>query len=365
MKVSVVIPSYNHEKFIGEAIQSVLDQTFQDFEIIITDDGSIDKTVDEIKKFNDSRIKFFALENNEGFYFAFKRCLEEASGDYIAMLSSDDIFLPEKLEKQVKFLDENQNYAAVFSFAEIIDEEDNAFTNEDHFYSKIFIQENRTRYEWLRKFFYEGNCLCHPSVLIRKEFYTIDQFDPRYRQLPDFDFWIKLCMKADIYILQENLIKFRILNSEANTSGNSIVNNTRDRIEFSEILSLYCDLSILDFGKIFENHKIEEVKFIPFLVCQEAYNTNLVSHQKFALEKLYHILQNKEFIFELKQQFGFDYNSYFDFVGNSDLFQLAKDRQLQEKDQQIQEKDQQIMYLTELAESMRIKNRIKSLFGFK
>ena len=179
MKVSVVIPSYNHEKFISEAIQSVLDQTFQDFEIIITDDGSSDKTVEKIKKFNDPRIKLFQLDYNQGFYFAFKKCLEESCGDYIAMLSSDDIFLPDKLEKQVKILDENDKYAAVFGFAQIIDETGNNRDDKEHFYSTVFMQENRTRHQWLKKFFYEGNFLCHPSILIRKEFYTIDQFDPR------------------------------------------------------------------------------------------------------------------------------------------------------------------------------------------
>lgn len=318
MKVSVVIPSYNHEKFIAEAIQSVLDQTFQDFEIIITDDGSVDSTIKEIEKFDDPRIKLFKLDRNQGFYFAFKKCLEESCGDYIAMLSSDDIFLSDKLEKQVKFLDENKNYAAVFSFAQIIDGEGNDFKDENHFYSKIFIQENRSRYAWLRTFFYDGNCLCHPSVLIRKEYYTIDQFDSRYRQLPDFDFWIKLCMKAEIYVLQEKLIKFRLLDSEKNTSGNTPNNTIRDRYEFSKILNSFTKLTLTEYKNVFDN-KVNnnfDDKDIEYLIAREALKVDSLPHKQFSINKLYDLLQSSVMVDNLKKKFNFTLNDYFHLIPN-------------------------------------------------
>jgi glycosyltransferase involved in cell wall biosynthesis len=257
-RVAVVIPSYNHEKFVAEAIQSVLDQTFQDFEIVITDDGSTDNTVDEILQFDDPRIKFFKFEENQGAVFAFEKCLSNVSDgvEYIANLSSDDIFMPDKLQKQVDFLDDPQNekYAAVFGFAEIIDEDGEIIRDKNHPYVSIFKQYNRSRYEWLNYFFFNGNCLCHPSVLIRKEFYKIDDFDPRYRQLPDFDFWIKLCFKAEIFIIPENLIRFRVLKGEKNTSGSGIVNDSRVRFENLQILSNYRNIETWEiFNKIFSD----------------------------------------------------------------------------------------------------------------
>ncbi|MGB8687985.1 MAG: glycosyltransferase, partial [Microcoleus sp.] len=83
-KVSVVMASYNHEKFVAETIQSVLDQTYQDFEFIITDDGSPDRTVDVIKKFADPRIKLFCFPQNQGACTAMNNCINEAKGEYIA-----------------------------------------------------------------------------------------------------------------------------------------------------------------------------------------------------------------------------------------------------------------------------------------
>lgn len=133
-KVSVLIPAYNHEKYVKSAIQSVLDQRFQDFEIIITDDGSSDNTLREIRDFSDPRIKVFAHEKNRGAVVAERTCFENSVGEYIAILNSDDMFLPDKLEKQVIFLDENTQYGAVFSYAEIIDENGAPFTDQEHFY---------------------------------------------------------------------------------------------------------------------------------------------------------------------------------------------------------------------------------------
>jgi glycosyltransferase involved in cell wall biosynthesis len=151
-RVTVIIPSYNHEKFVGEAIQSVLNQTYQDFEIVITDDGSTDQSVSIIKSFTDPRIKLFCFDKNQGACVAGLKCRSEAKGEFIALLNSDDVFAPDKLEKQVRFLEQNPEIAAVFSYAQIIDEEGNDFSN-DHVYKQIFIQPNRTRFEWLNYFF--------------------------------------------------------------------------------------------------------------------------------------------------------------------------------------------------------------------
>ena len=100
--VSVIIPSYNHERFVGACIQSALNQTFQDFEIIITDDGSTDRTVKVIENFKDPRITLFKHIRNQGVCVAANNCINHARGKYIAWLSSDDEWYPEKLGVQVK-----------------------------------------------------------------------------------------------------------------------------------------------------------------------------------------------------------------------------------------------------------------------
>lgn len=252
-KVSVIIPSYNHAKFVAEAIQSVLDQTYQDFEIVITDDGSSDHTVDVIKQFTDSRLKLFCFEHNRGAAIAANNCIRKSTGEYVAMLSSDDVFLPQKLAKQVAFLDGHDAVGAVFGYADIIDEAGNIFPDDSHFFKTIFVQPNRSRFEWLNYFFFNGNCLCHPTALIRRQCYEqVGDYCENYAQLPDFDFWIRLCAENEIYIIPENLIKFRIRDDNQNASASRADSQIRHSTELTRILKNYTSPKILvDFRKIF------------------------------------------------------------------------------------------------------------------
>jgi len=142
--VSIIIPTYNTEKFIGDTLQSVQNQTYQNWEMILVDDASTDRTVSVIEEFakNDSRIKLFKLEKNSGNGFARNIALEKASGKYIAYLDADDLWFPEKLEKQIQFLKAN-NLPFTFSFYDCIDEEGNSLKRRveapiNLTYSKLF-----------------------------------------------------------------------------------------------------------------------------------------------------------------------------------------------------------------------------------
>ena len=116
MKVSIITPSYNSEKYIAETIQSVLDQTYQDWEMIIVDDVSTDNSLQIIEQYakRDSRLKVIRLKQNMGPAHARNRAIEEASGKYIAFLDSDDVWFPKKLEKQINFL---TDYSLVVTYS--------------------------------------------------------------------------------------------------------------------------------------------------------------------------------------------------------------------------------------------------------
>jgi len=324
-KVSVLIPSYNHEKYVAEAIQSVLDQTFQNFEIIITDDGSVDNTVDVIKSFSDTRIRLFVFEKNQGAVAAYTNCFNNANGLYMANLSSDDAWMPDKLEKQVKILDENLDVAAVFSQAHIVDDDGNHFDDKDHPYHQIFHQENRNRFQWLRRFFYEGNCLCHPSVLARREIYNPLLFDKRYIQLPDFDIWIKICLEHEIFIIQEKLIKFRIRTDEKNVSGNRPDSLILFHNETNYILRNYLKIDSTDtLLKIFpelENKKKSITNAtIPYYIALQALLVKSRPYINFALNTLYEFIQHNEATIELSSEENFTIADYFKIVVESDLY---------------------------------------------
>ncbi|MBI1820253.1 MAG: tetratricopeptide repeat protein [Nitrospirae bacterium] len=339
-KVSVIIPSYNHETFVAEAIQSVLDQTFQDFEIVITDDGSTDGTVNEIKKFRDPRIRLFIFEKNQGACVSANKCVTEAKGEYIAMLSSDDLFLPDKLEKQVKFLDENPDISAVFGQARIINEKGNDFSNKSHFYCSIFNQPNRSRFEWLNVFFYKGNCLCHPSVLIRNKCYReIGMYNERLVQLPDFEFWVRICLKYEIYVMPECLIKFRVRDGELNASGNRPEVHIRSVFEFEKALRLFLIITKEDYDKIFpdaiKDPEICDDDLVPFLTALRALDVkNNPVYFRFALDTIYSLLGEEKIARKIKEKYNFGYKDLVNLSAKNPLLMDIENKSRIIKEQQ-------------------------------
>lgn len=351
-RVSVIIPAYNHEKYVAEAIQSVLDQTYQDFEIVITDDGSADGTVREIKKFRDPRIRLFTFNNNMGAAVASGNCVRESKGEYIAMLSSDDVFMPDKLDKQVRFLDGHPDVWAVFSYVRIIDDKGNNLDLEGDVRTNFFDRPNRTRFEWLNHFFYEGNCLCHPSVLARREVYTeLGPPDPRYAQLGDYYRWIKTCLKHEIYIIPERLVQFRMLPGGANASGRRPVVRTRSCLESSRIFRHYLEVdSAEDLLKIFpEAKKYGSVvkDLIPYFIARLALDNKNSSPQLrlFGINVLLDILADPLIAERLKDNYGFTYRDCIELTGRHDYLNTEARNELLSRNKELKAKNERIAAL--------------------
>jgi len=121
MQVSVVMPAFNRSWIIREALQSVLSQTFQDFEVIIVDDGSTDNTAEVAASFTDPRVKYIKKDENAGCAAAYNTGIRAAAGEYVSSLDSDDLWKPDKLEREVRFLDTHPEVQAVFSDLEKTD----------------------------------------------------------------------------------------------------------------------------------------------------------------------------------------------------------------------------------------------------
>lgn len=237
-RVSVLLSSYNHETFVAEAIQSVLDQDYEDWELIIRDDGSTDGTTEVIARFNDPRIRHLGCGPRVGGAASLNRCLHQATGEFVAIMNSDDVLLPHRLSTQVEILDNQRKMAAAFSFAEVVDQRGNPYHGDDLARGSLFTQPNRTRHEWLRYFFQKGNCLCHPSVLIRRHIFgEIGHYDSLMQRLPDFDLWIRLCSRHEIYIHQSALLRFRLMDDKSNASANSPPNRELLAYEHAKVLA--------------------------------------------------------------------------------------------------------------------------------
>ena len=162
-KVSVVLPVYNGEKDVHECIQSILDQTFQNFEFIIINDGSIDNSGKIIGGFKDSRIVYLE-QDNQGLAAALNNAIKVSTGEFIARQDQDDYSYPERFEKQVEFLESNSDYAVVGTWGEDIDTE-----------TKKNIWKTQTRYKKppvesfaLKYTLLFDSPFVHSSVMIRK-----------------------------------------------------------------------------------------------------------------------------------------------------------------------------------------------------
>ncbi len=324
--VSVIIPSYNHERFVEAAVRSVLGQTFQDFEIVVVDDGSSDGTPDVVKKIKDPRISLHVFDKNRGACAAANECIARSRGRFVAMLSSDDMFLPHRLEMQVLFLEKNPGFGAVFGLASLVDESGAPFVNERHHYTSIFKQPNRPRAQWLNRFFHQGNCLCHPSMLIRRECYdSVGNYDNRLAQLPDFDFYVRLCMKHEIHIIQEPLINFRIMNNEANVSGFRPTVLVRSAFEQARVLRHFLKITNPDeLLAVFPELEPERNRVTPetagFHVAMLAAKKDSPEHKLFAMNTLFDLLGDEQTAKAIEDVCGFRHTDFIRLTGSLDVF---------------------------------------------
>jgi len=204
-KLSVIMPAYNHEKFVGEAIEGVLNQTFTDFEFIIIDDGSQDATADVIKSYDDERIHYFYQENQDAFN-ALNNGMAKAKGDFWAILNSDDVYTPTRFEVLFE----------VFTDVVPISDESIELTDPDFGWNH-WHQKNRDKYFQLNDLyaaFLHGNFMVTTSNLFMsaEAAKRIGGFAP-LRYLHDYDYIFRLLLaypQNSFYLDSEQLLKYRI-----------------------------------------------------------------------------------------------------------------------------------------------------------
>jgi glycosyltransferase involved in cell wall biosynthesis len=200
-RVTVLMPAYNAGKYIGEAIQSILDQSFQDFEILIIDDGSTDNTRDIIKSFKDLRIRIIEQQVCKGVSRSLNAGLQAAKGRYIARFDADDICFPKRLERQVHFLDTRPDYILIGTDAEYISE------NGDHLFN---FHCRGYSYEEILEELYQYCPFIHSSVMYRKEeVLKTGGYPVNAHNFEDYLLWANLVRRGKCGNLPDPLIKVR------------------------------------------------------------------------------------------------------------------------------------------------------------
>jgi teichuronic acid biosynthesis glycosyltransferase TuaG len=208
--VSIITPCYNSENFISETINSVLDQTYKNWEMIIVDDVSTDKSVDIISTFckQDSRIQLHQLLDNSGAAIARNKAIELAQGSFIAFLDSDDLWLPKKLEYQLEFMLKNK-YSLSYTSYEIINEE-GRLTN------KIINCKDKLDYN---RMLYSNEIGCLTAMYNRNILGKI--FMPEIRKRQDYGLWLKI-LKSEKYAFGLTVVLAQYRNRSKSMSNNKV-----------------------------------------------------------------------------------------------------------------------------------------------
>lgn len=243
--ISVLCASFNHEKFVGYFINSLINQTYSNWELVIVDDCSTDNNVAEIKKINDPRIHIFQQEFNQGPGAALNKAFEESKGEIIVEIASDDLLEPEYLNYVVTNFAEKKEIGVIYSSVYVVDENNNK-------YDEWKIDSNLNRITLLHQFFYHFNALLSPGLAVRREIYgSIIPMDASLIQHQDYQWHILFLLNHECLISPVSYVDYRVLKSErVSLGGNSVSRDNRMRLEISRLMDTF--LLIKDLKEIKE-----------------------------------------------------------------------------------------------------------------
>ena len=233
------MPVYNSEKFVAEAIQSILDQKFNNFELIIINDASTDNSLNIIELFQDKRIKVFQNEKNRGIVYSRNKGLKFSKGEYIGMFDSDDIAYPEKFKEQIAFLEKNKDFGMVGSRVKFIDENGKRLPGS---------WKLKASPEMIPSIMLFKNYFLQSAVLYRKECINKFSFRDGFDILEDYLIWLEIISDYKAWNLQKYLVKYRI-------HGSSITNKYKE--EKNEKEKKVFRLQLMEMGIDPTDHELE------------------------------------------------------------------------------------------------------------
>ncbi len=199
-KVSVIMPVYNGEKYLGCAIESVLNQTYKDFELIIIDDGSIDGSANIVSQYADPRITLIQNESNFGTAVTRNVGLANANGKYVALLDCDDIASPDRLSVQIDFLENHREIVMIGSRVAIIDEDGN---------STGMLWEYPAPAAQIPSILLFHNYFAQSAICARMSCLVQNRYRPEYPLAEDYDLWVRVARMGKVWNLPKCLVQYR------------------------------------------------------------------------------------------------------------------------------------------------------------
>jgi len=259
-KVTVVIPVYNREKYVGDAIDSILAQTFPDFELLVIDDGSTDGSVEIVRSYNDPRLRLVCNETNLGVPKTRNRGIQFARGKYLAFLDSDDWAYPERLSKQVAFLDSHPDYAAVGSWIKWMDEEGRSLRR---IRRKPVLPDEIAAQRLFRQGIENSASMARTVVL--REYGHQEEYDLS----EDFDLWSRIAAKHKLATLPEVLVRCRMHGGRISQENLRRKKDRRLTIYAAQLHALGIAFTDTDLERHFLLRSMRKQRFTPDLAYLE------------------------------------------------------------------------------------------------
>ena len=205
VKVSVIIPVYNGESYLADAIESVKAQTYADWEIIAVDDGSKDRSPSILREYEKGLSAKFRLitQENQGISAARNRAIGISSGEYIALLDSDDVWFPEKLELQVSVLERMEEVAMVYSDCLVVDPQRNVIR-------KTYFEKPPLAGGIFQELLLNNSIPSSSALIRRSVFQQVGSFNPAYRIAMDYDLWLRIADRYPIEVIDRPLMQYRV-----------------------------------------------------------------------------------------------------------------------------------------------------------
>ncbi len=272
--VSILIPTYNREKYLGDALNSALNQTYKNLEIIVHDDAATDGTVELLRQYNDPRLRVIRTEDNHGMLGGWNYIVTKAKGEYIKFLGSDDLLEPTCVAELVKAVLAHPSAAVITCQRKFIDEK-GYVKKKMGFAKKDIVVDGKEHAHWILTNLRENKIGEPTAVLYPKELVKrAGKYDPAFSQFADFEYWIRLLQFGDLVYVHKPLCSFRT-HSGSNTSA--AIRDGRFITEIFAIIRKYYkdpffvkafSLTPADYTHVIRQKTLDTLKNIKDLFCE-------------------------------------------------------------------------------------------------
>jgi glycosyltransferase involved in cell wall biosynthesis len=265
--VTIGIPFYNTESYIENCVQSIINQTYKNIEIILLDDGSKDKSIEKVKKFNDPRIKIISDGENKGLIFRLNQLIDMAQGEYFARMDADDIMFPSRIEKQLEILEENDSIHVVHSDAVSINDK-----------NEILGYRNSAEISSVQDIL-DRKVPIHPTVLARTSWFRKYHYSKQYHWIEDFELWNRSSKETTFYSIREPLLFYREISQ----------NNSKKFLASLPSKRLFMKEYKLPFSYSFSFIYVNYLKFIFYKFFE------ILNLESFTIKHRFRVLESFEF----------------------------------------------------------------------